>query len=292
AIADTPRPFIHCPRDLKIELPRHQNSVHVRIPQPKSNMDWWRYVDSDPPWGKQLEADLKVGTTTVTFTAHNPLDNSSASCSVLIFVRDTEAPRMTDCPQSFDVQLAPGEKSKVITWDEPIFIDNVGVVQVYKSKEPGKSMSAGLHHVNYLASDAAGNRAKCQFSIHVKEQEPRKLPYPPNTSFRKMVICPGRAVTRIVTPVYPWQIPKGCHLGQGRVTSTTQVMAGTFTMRQGSRQNPSVIPQNRGHRIRHRGPGEKRRMRKQRLQSNTSPDTLIQVPEQNVANTRRHCCET
>jgi hypothetical protein len=29
-------------------------------------------------------------------------------------------------------------------------------------------MSPGLHHVNYLAHDAAGNRAKCHFSVHVK----------------------------------------------------------------------------------------------------------------------------
>jgi hypothetical protein len=40
--SDVPQPFIHCPRDINIDLPAHQNFVHVRIPQPMSNMDWWR----------------------------------------------------------------------------------------------------------------------------------------------------------------------------------------------------------------------------------------------------------
>ena len=41
---------------------------------------------------------------------------------------------MRDCPQSFEVQLLPGEMSRIISWAEPIFTDNVGVDRVYKSK--------------------------------------------------------------------------------------------------------------------------------------------------------------
>jgi fibulin 1/2 len=44
---DVPQPFIQCPQDVKIDLPPHQNFVHVRIPQPKSNMDWWRWVSQE-----------------------------------------------------------------------------------------------------------------------------------------------------------------------------------------------------------------------------------------------------
>jgi hypothetical protein len=39
-----------------------------------------------------------------------------------------------DCPQSFEVQLLPGEVSRIVSWAEPIFTDNVGVDRVYKSK--------------------------------------------------------------------------------------------------------------------------------------------------------------
>nr|CAD7578663.1 unnamed protein product [Timema californicum] len=38
-----PEPFIQCPRDIKVDLPPRQRYAHIRIQQPKSNMDWWRY---------------------------------------------------------------------------------------------------------------------------------------------------------------------------------------------------------------------------------------------------------
>jgi hypothetical protein len=47
---------------------------------------------------------------------------------------DNESPRVRDCPQSFEVQLLPGEVSRTVSWAEPIFTDNVGVDRVYKSK--------------------------------------------------------------------------------------------------------------------------------------------------------------
>nr|CAD7446655.1 unnamed protein product [Timema bartmani] len=185
-----PEPFIQCPRDIKVDLPPRQSYTHIRFQQPKSNMDWWRYIESIPTWGKQLEADLGPGRTDVKFIAHSPVSNITTTCTVIIYVRDAESPRVSDCPQSFQVQLAPGETSRQVRWKEPVFTDNVAVVlPVYKSKvhcnyhriltalietriadrmEPGQKISVGLHHVNYLALDAEGNRAKCHFSVHVK----------------------------------------------------------------------------------------------------------------------------
>ncbi|TGZ54065.1 Fibrillin-1 [Temnothorax longispinosus] len=165
---DTPRPFVSCPQDMDVELPARQNTIRVTFPQPKSNMDWWRYVHASPPWAKQLQADLPAGTTVVTFTAWSPVSNYTSTCRIVIRVRDTENPKVTMCPVSFEVRLSPGERSRLIFWQEPTFTDNVGVEHVYKTRGPGHVMYPGVHNVRYVASDAAGNRAECHFSIHVR----------------------------------------------------------------------------------------------------------------------------
>ena len=54
--------------------------------------------------------------------------------SKILFLSDSETPRVRDCPQSFEVQLLPGESSRTVSWAEPIFTDNVGVDRIYKSK--------------------------------------------------------------------------------------------------------------------------------------------------------------
>lgn len=35
-------------------------------------------------------------------------------------------------------------------------------------QEPGSEFGMGLHHVSYVASDEAGNRAFCHFTVDVK----------------------------------------------------------------------------------------------------------------------------
>ena len=42
--------------------------VFIRIPQPKTNVNWYEYVKSYPPWAKNLEVELGLGKTLVTFT--------------------------------------------------------------------------------------------------------------------------------------------------------------------------------------------------------------------------------
>lgn len=39
----TPRPYIHCPSDIEVDLKSGQSSAYVKIPQPQANMDWYRY---------------------------------------------------------------------------------------------------------------------------------------------------------------------------------------------------------------------------------------------------------
>lgn len=47
-ISDMPRPYIRCPSSVDVELPSRQRTVRVSFPQPKSNVDWWRYFSFVP----------------------------------------------------------------------------------------------------------------------------------------------------------------------------------------------------------------------------------------------------
>jgi len=42
------------------------------------------------------------------------------------------------------------------------------LIIVCLAQGPGHVMYPGIHDVRYVASDAAGNRAECHFSIHVR----------------------------------------------------------------------------------------------------------------------------
>lgn len=125
----------------------------------------------------------------VTFTARSPVSNDTAACRFKIHVigktkiltcspnyfikcahvnfPDLEAPRVQGCPTSFEVRLNPGETSREMWWSEPKFTDNVKLHYVQQSHNPGLLMTDGTTHINYVAGDAEGNKARCSFSITV-----------------------------------------------------------------------------------------------------------------------------
>ena len=168
-----PAPFIYCPPDVVKDLPSispnvSAPTVYIRIPQPKTNVNWYDYVKSYPPWAKSLEAELGLGKTLVTFTATSPVGgNEVASCSFAIHVRDIIPPRVYNCPNDFDIYLDEGQIDKQIFWEEPIFADNVKIAHVMASKLPGYKMKAGRHDVLYQAADSDGNKARCVFTVTV-----------------------------------------------------------------------------------------------------------------------------
>eukprot|EP00095_Tigriopus_kingsejongensis_P006042 maker-scaffold651_size119386-snap-gene-0.25 protein:Tk06042 transcript:maker-scaffold651_size119386-snap-gene-0.25-mRNA-1 annotation:"hypothetical protein DAPPUDRAFT_303147" len=175
---DVPKPFIICPADTTKPLPGSATSVYVMFPQPKTNVDWFRYVEADPPWAKQLEGEMTRGKHVLTFRARSPMSHHVAACQMVIHVQDTEPPRVRRCPHSFEEILPRGHSSKRVTWTEPIFHDNVQIQHVMASFLPGHFFSEGRHHVLYTATDADGNKARCGFTITVKPA----VPPPPRTS--------------------------------------------------------------------------------------------------------------
>ena len=167
-MANFPEPFIMCPPDIQKSLSGTSSSVYVMFPQPKTNVDWFRYVDSIPTWAKQLEGEMTRGKHVITFNAKSPVvgpqgSYPSASCQMIVHVKDIEPPRAQNCPASFSTHLDVGTKKKRVEWKEPVFYDNVKIQHVTASFLPGHVFGEGVHNVLYIATDADGNKVRRVF---------------------------------------------------------------------------------------------------------------------------------
>lgn len=80
------KPYIRCPKDILKVLPKGYDTVLVKIEKPTTNVDWYKYVDAHPSWGKRLEANLPVGSTEVVFRARSPSSSVADMCRVNIKV--------------------------------------------------------------------------------------------------------------------------------------------------------------------------------------------------------------
>ena len=58
----------------------------------------------------------------------------------------------------------------IVNWKEPVFVDNVEVVQVIRSHAPNNLFSWGDYVVTYIAKDAFENSASCTFEINVSRK--------------------------------------------------------------------------------------------------------------------------
>lgn len=87
---------------------------------------------------------------------------------MIVFIAERKPPTVVHCPESFEVQLERGEPSRSVFWTEPKFESQSEIKQLYKSNTPGQPLSVGSHYVNYIATDADGLSANCNFRVVVK----------------------------------------------------------------------------------------------------------------------------
>jgi len=95
-----------------------------------------------------------------------PPGYSGEQCDVLDV--DKTPPVAEICPQG-DVWVATANGSASVSWEEPIFSDNVRVDRVVNrgGLKPGQTLQWGTYDVAYVAYDEAGNTAQCAFKIYV-----------------------------------------------------------------------------------------------------------------------------
>jgi HYR domain/Secretion system C-terminal sorting domain/Domain of unknown function DUF11/CARDB len=114
-----------------------------------------------------------VGATTVTYTARDVANNTTA-CSFTVTVTqntnpcspDVTRPVLTTCP--VNINLTTAGTSAVATWTAPTATDNCpGAVTVTGSATSGQTFAEGVTTVIYTARDAANNTTACSFTVTV-----------------------------------------------------------------------------------------------------------------------------
>ncbi|XP_029182740.2 sushi, von Willebrand factor type A, EGF and pentraxin domain-containing protein 1-like [Acropora millepora] len=158
------KPWISCPSSINEDLPPGQSeaSVSSKWQEPKSNVEAAQ-ITINPP---EISSSYKfpVGQTKVTWIASNSV--GSANCSIYVTLSDKEAPKLLKCPANIH-QVSGG--SKVVTWVEPSYSDNVKVTKIEASIPNGSVFSLGTTNVVYTAFDANGNRNDdCAFYVRLR----------------------------------------------------------------------------------------------------------------------------
>nr|XP_034311592.1 uncharacterized protein LOC105327443 isoform X11 [Crassostrea gigas] len=83
-------------------------------------------------------------------------------CSIRV---DKNPPTVHSCPGDF--RVVSQSRLSQVNWTEPIFSDDVGVINVFQSHRPGEVLAYGEYAITYIAFDAANNTANCSFHVAV-----------------------------------------------------------------------------------------------------------------------------
>jgi hypothetical protein len=105
-------------------------------------------------------------TTTVTLTATDNAGNTDM-CTVILTAKDVTAPSIS-CPA--DITISTTELTEVVTWTEPIGMDNCTDFNTVRTKgeAPGSAFAAeSEREIEYTITDAGGNTERCSFMVRV-----------------------------------------------------------------------------------------------------------------------------
>lgn len=80
---------------------------------------------------------------------------------------DKIPPKVEYCPG--DLWVIAKNGSAIVSWDEPKFVDNVGIARIQEKNghRSGQTLMWGTYDISYVAYDQAGNSASCNFKVYV-----------------------------------------------------------------------------------------------------------------------------
>ena len=126
-------------------------------------------------------------------------DNSILSHDLFL---DKIPPTVSSCPNS--TKITSMTSLTRVNWTEPVFVDNVAVVEVLRSHAPGQLFAWGDYVISYIAKDAFSNSATCVFELFVSRKF-RNAPLDTGSKFnvhKTFSRCPGRLLNVLYTLIY------------------------------------------------------------------------------------------
>ncbi|MCB1098771.1 MAG: HYR domain-containing protein [Verrucomicrobiae bacterium] len=118
----------------------------------------------------QPGSPFPLGVTDVTYTARDAGGNETTT-SFKVTVSDQEPPIITGVPLDLELGTDMGLPTAGVDWRLPEVSDNVGVVEIESTHQPGAAFPIGTTTVNYSARDAAGNETTASFVVSVRDNE-------------------------------------------------------------------------------------------------------------------------
>ena len=122
---------------------------------------------------------LSKGTTTIKYIFGTLPD--TAVCNFKITIEDQQKPNIIWCPSDTSVSSALGICEERVAFNLPIFSDNCGMVSITSNYSPGDTFLVGtLYTITHIATDSAGNKDSCSFTLEVLDTQTPAFTYCPN----------------------------------------------------------------------------------------------------------------
>ncbi|MGE4190288.1 MAG: PKD domain-containing protein [Thermoanaerobaculia bacterium] len=116
-----------------------------------------------------------VGTTAIDCSTTDAAGNTAAATGS-IEVLDLEPPSLADCPESFEIVVAPGGAPAPVEFGTPLAMDNCPGVTVGCLPASGDLFPAGETAVTCTAVDAVPLTATCDFTVSIIEPSVLEIP--------------------------------------------------------------------------------------------------------------------
>ncbi|PFX18967.1 Sushi, von Willebrand factor type A, EGF and pentraxin domain-containing protein 1 [Stylophora pistillata] len=165
---DVRPPTIICPNSISVSTDPRKATAKVCIPKATaSDNSGQQPVITTSVGAGSKDFIAQSAPHEVVYTARDAAGLESR-CTLQITVSDTERPGVAFCPSDIKRESANAVR---VTWEYPRFEDNLDKPPVQllisSNRNPGVEFPWGIYPVIYEASDRAGNKAKCEFTVEV-----------------------------------------------------------------------------------------------------------------------------
>jgi len=113
---------------------------------------------------------FEVGTTTVSYTAVDSTGNISTH-QFNVTIEDVESPTISVIPGDITIDTDFNQCTSLVTWEEPSYADNCGILSVQSSISSGSIFNLGDTTVTYTVTDLSGLESSASFQVTVIDQQ-------------------------------------------------------------------------------------------------------------------------
>ncbi|MEG4235765.1 HYR domain-containing protein [Microcoleus sp. Pol11C3] len=142
---------------------------------------------------------LSKGVHTIVYTAVD-VNGRTSTASFTVTVTDDQAPVITGCPSTININTTPGQCTGVALWNPPTASDNCVGVTMTGTHVSGQTFPIGTTTVTYTATDASGLSTSCSFNVVVTDKQLPSITCAANVTVNN-ITNECKAVVSLTAPV-------------------------------------------------------------------------------------------